>query len=95
MHVPAGPGVGADRADRAANGEQASKVMRFQDFSKITAGAAACVPAPSVPGKTDAERFDKAVRKTFTVSKEEMRRREAEWKTMQDGEKPRPSGRKR
>lgn len=35
--------------------------------------------ALSVPGKTEAERFDNAVRKTFTVSKEEMQRREAEW----------------
>ena len=36
-------------------------------------------PAPPVPGKTDAERFAYAVRKTFTVSKEEMQRREAKW----------------
>jgi hypothetical protein len=42
-------------------------------------------PAPSVPGKTESERFDNAVRKVFTVSKEEMQRREAEWqKTKQD-----------
>jgi hypothetical protein len=37
------------------------------------------LPAPPVPGNTDAERFVNAVRKTFTVSKEEMQRREAEW----------------
>jgi hypothetical protein len=37
------------------------------------------LPAPPVPGKTEAERFDNAVRKTFTVSKGEMQRREAEW----------------
>jgi hypothetical protein len=37
------------------------------------------LPAPSVPGNTEAERFDSAVRKTFTVTKEEMQRREAEW----------------
>ncbi len=37
------------------------------------------LPPPPVPGKTEAERFDNAVRKTFTVSKEEMQRREAEW----------------
>jgi hypothetical protein len=36
--------------------------------------------ASPVPGNSDAERFDNAVRKTFTVSKEEMERREAEWK---------------
>ena len=29
-------------------------------------------PAPPVHGDTEAERFDNAVRKTFTVSKEEM-----------------------
>jgi hypothetical protein len=37
------------------------------------------LPAPNVPGNTEAERFDSAVRKTFTVSKQEMQRREAEW----------------
>jgi hypothetical protein len=37
------------------------------------------LPPPEVPGTTEAERFDNAVRKTFTVSKEEMQRREAEW----------------
>jgi hypothetical protein len=41
------------------------------------------LPAPPVPGNTEAERFDNAVRKTFTVSKEEMQRREAEWKKTQ------------
>ena len=33
--------------------------------------------APNVPGDTDAERFDNAVRKMFTVSKEELQKREA------------------
>ena len=37
-------------------------------------------PAPNVPGNTDAERFDNAVRKVFSVSKGELRKREAEWK---------------
>jgi hypothetical protein len=37
------------------------------------------LPAPPVPGNTESERFDNAVRKTFTVTKEEMQRREAEW----------------
>jgi hypothetical protein len=37
------------------------------------------LPAPPVPGKTEAERFDNAVSKAFTVSKEEMQRREVEW----------------
>jgi hypothetical protein len=45
-------------------------------------------PAPTVPGKTDAERFDNAVRKTFTVSKEEMQRREAEWQKAQAENRP-------
>ncbi len=37
------------------------------------------LPAPPIPGKTESERMDNAIRKTFTVSKEEMQRREAEW----------------
>ena len=41
------------------------------------------LPAPPVPGNTEAERFDNAVRKTFTVSKEEMQRRETEWQRTQ------------
>ena len=45
------------------------------------------LPAPPVPGNTEAERFDNAVRKTFTVSKEEIQRREAEWQR-QNGKKP-------
>jgi len=50
------------------------------------------LPHPEVPGNTEAERFDNAVRKTFTVSKEEMQRREAEWQKMQESKKPRPAG---
>jgi len=38
------------------------------------------LPAPHVPGKTEAERFDNAVRKIFSVSKEELLKREAKWK---------------
>ena len=41
-------------------------------------------PAPSVPGDTDIQRFDNAVRKMFTVSKEEMQRREAAWQKIQN-----------
>jgi hypothetical protein len=41
------------------------------------------LPAPSVAGNTEAERFENAVLKTFTVSKEEMQRREAEWQKTQ------------
>jgi hypothetical protein len=34
------------------------------------------LPAPSVPGKTDFQRFDNAVRQVLGVSKEELFRRE-------------------
>jgi hypothetical protein len=44
------------------------------------------LPAPPVPGDTDAERFSNAVSKAFTVSKEEMQRREVEWQ-QQNGKK--------
>jgi hypothetical protein len=36
--------------------------------------------APDVPGNTEAERMDSAVRKMFTVSKDELLGREAAWK---------------
>jgi len=38
------------------------------------------LPAPNVPGKTEFERFDNAVRQVLTVSKEELLKREAKWK---------------
>jgi hypothetical protein len=44
--------------------------------------------APSVPGNTEAETFDSAVRTVFTVSKEEMQRREVKWQRIQDKQKP-------
>jgi hypothetical protein len=37
------------------------------------------LPAPEVPGSTEAERMDHAVRKMFTVSKEDLLREEAKW----------------
>jgi hypothetical protein len=46
------------------------------------------LPSPPVPGKTEAECFSNAVRKTFTVSKEEMQRGEAEWQRTHDPGKP-------
>jgi hypothetical protein len=46
------------------------------------------LPAPPVPGNTEAERFSNAISKAFTVSKEEMQRREEEWKKAQMGSKP-------
>jgi hypothetical protein len=45
------------------------------------------LPAPYVPGKTEFERFDNAVRQVLTVSKEELLRREAQEKTL-DTKKP-------
>ncbi|MGD0914008.1 MAG: hypothetical protein ABR928_19120 [Terracidiphilus sp.] len=48
------------------------------------------LPAPSVPGKTEAERFSNAVSKVFTVSKEEIERREVAWQRSQ-GKKSEPS----
>jgi len=33
-------------------------------------------PAPNVPGNTEAERFDNAVRKLFSVSKEDLLKQE-------------------
>jgi hypothetical protein len=37
-------------------------------------------PAPNVPGNTEAERMDNAVRKMFSVSKEDLLKAEAKWK---------------
>ncbi len=37
-------------------------------------------PAPNVPGNTEAERFDNAVRKMFTVSKENVLKEEEKWR---------------
>jgi hypothetical protein len=34
------------------------------------------LPAPNVPGKTEFERFDNAMRQVLTVSKEELLKRE-------------------
>jgi hypothetical protein len=47
------------------------------------------LPAPPVPGKSEAERFSNAVSKAFTVSKEEIQRREAEWQKTQTRKHPR------
>ena len=38
------------------------------------------LPAPNVPGNTDAERMDNAVRMMFSVSKEDFLKRESKWK---------------
>lgn len=38
--------------------------------------------APYVPGDTEAERFDNAVRQMFTVSKADVLKAEAKWSQM-------------
>ncbi len=38
------------------------------------------LPAPDVPGKTEFERFDNAMRQVLSVSKEELLKREARYK---------------
>jgi hypothetical protein len=38
------------------------------------------LPAPNVPGKTEFERFDNAVRQILTVSKKDVLKREEEEK---------------
>ncbi len=37
-------------------------------------------PAPHVPGATPWEKFDNALRRVLSVSKEELLKREAKWK---------------
>jgi hypothetical protein len=36
------------------------------------------LPAPNVPGRTESERFDNALRHVFTVSKDDLLKREAQ-----------------
>jgi hypothetical protein len=45
------------------------------------------LPAPHVPGKTEFERFDNAVRQALTISKEELLRREAREQKMREPKK--------
>jgi hypothetical protein len=40
------------------------------------------LPAPPVPGNTEAERFDNAVRKMFSVSKDDFLKAEEQYKKM-------------
>jgi hypothetical protein len=44
-------------------------------------------PAPHVPGNTEAERMDNAVRKLFTVSKEDYLKEESRLKKRRDRKK--------
>jgi len=47
------------------------------------------LPAPHVPGKTDFERFDNAMRQVLSVSKEELlKREEREKKTRERKRRP-------
>jgi hypothetical protein len=39
---------------------------------------------PPIPGKTEAKRFDNALRTVFSVPKAEIDRREAEWQREQN-----------
>lgn len=45
------------------------------------------LPAPNVPGNTEAERMDNAVRKMFSVSKEDLLKAEAKWKRERERKK--------
>ena len=50
------------------------------------------LPAPKVPGKTEFERFDNAVRQVLSVPKEALLKREArEKKTREHKRRPRKS----
>jgi hypothetical protein len=44
-------------------------------------------PAPNVPGNTEAERFDNAVRKVFSVSKDAYLKEEARLKKLREPKK--------
>ena len=46
------------------------------------------LPAPPVPGNTEAERFDNAVRKMFSVSKDALLKEEAKQKRTREPAKP-------
>jgi hypothetical protein len=45
------------------------------------------LPAPNVPGKTEFQRFDNAIRQVLSISKEELLRREAEEKKLRERRK--------
>lgn len=48
------------------------------------------LPAPNVPGKTEFERFDNAMRQVLSVSKVELLKREEQEKLARSSEKKRP-----
>jgi len=49
------------------------------------------LPTPYVPGKTEFERFDNAVRQVLTVSKEELLKREEREKQKSEVKRPKKS----
>jgi hypothetical protein len=51
------------------------------------------LPPPHVPGKTEFERFDNAMRRVLTVSKEELLRREDQEKRGKSHELPKSTKR--
>jgi hypothetical protein len=48
-------------------------------------------PPPGVPGKTEFERFDNAMRQVLTVSKEELLRREERENESKEKKRPKKS----
>jgi len=46
------------------------------------------LPPPNVPGKTEFERFDNAVRQVLSVSKTELLKREAREKSKPEAKRP-------
>jgi hypothetical protein len=52
------------------------------------------LPPPHVPGKTEFERFDNAVRQVLTVSKEDLLKKEAQEKRMKERKKERIANKK-
>jgi hypothetical protein len=49
------------------------------------------LPPPNVPGKSEYERFDNAVRQVLTVSKEELFKREKREKQKSEVKRPKKS----
>jgi hypothetical protein len=49
------------------------------------------LPPPPVPGKTESERFDNAVRQVLSVSKEELLKREEREKNNPEVKRPKKS----
>jgi hypothetical protein len=50
------------------------------------------LPAPEIPGSSEFERFDNAVRKILSISKEDILKEEAKWKRERARKKKRPKG---